>query len=152
MMSQDLNHVILIGRLTRDADLKYTAGGVAVCKFALAVNKRRKDGDGWKDEASFFDVALLGKSAENLTQYLTKGKQVAIDGELEQRRWTQDGQNHSKVEILANSVQLLGGGVNSQESAQNTGKGHSRAPESSFTQRQAEPGTEQGAFPDDIPF
>ncbi len=106
----DVNHVILIGRLTRDAELKYTAGGQAVCKFSLAVNRRRKNGDQWVEEANFFDVVLWGRSGEAINQYLLKGKQVAVEGELRQDRWEQDGQNRSKVEIQANNVQLLGGG------------------------------------------
>jgi single-strand DNA-binding protein len=105
----DLNHVILIGRLTRDAELKYTAGGTAVCKFAVAVNRRRKNGDQWEDEANFFDVVLWGKQGEALEKYLLKGKQVGIDGELRQERWEKDGQNRSRVEIAANTIQLLGG-------------------------------------------
>jgi len=65
----DVNHVILIGRLTRDAELKYTAGGQSVCKFSIAVNLRRKNGDQWIDEASFFDVVLWGKTGETLSLY-----------------------------------------------------------------------------------
>lgn len=106
----DVNHVVLIGRLTRDAELKYTSGGMAVCKFALAVNKRRKQGEQWVDEANFFDIVLWGRSGETLNQYLVKGKQVAVEGELHQNRWEQEGQSRSKVEIMANNVQLLGGG------------------------------------------
>jgi single-strand DNA-binding protein len=105
----DVNHVILIGRLTRDAELKYTSGGMAVCKFAIAVNKRRKHGEQWVDEANFFDIVLWGKQGESLNQYLVKGKQVAVEGELHQNRWEQDGQSRSKVEVNANNVQLLGG-------------------------------------------
>jgi len=104
----DVNHVILIGRLTRDAELKYTSGGMAVCKFAIAVNKRRKQGEQWVEEANFFDIVLWGKSGEGLNQYLVKGKQVAAEGELHQNRWEKDGQTQSKVEIVANNVQLLG--------------------------------------------
>ena len=104
----DVNHTILIGRLTRDAELKYTSGGMAVCKFSLAVGKRRKHGDEWVEETSFFDIVLWGKSGEALNKYLVKGKQVAIEGELHQNRWEQDGQSRSKVEINANNVQLLG--------------------------------------------
>jgi single-strand DNA-binding protein len=107
---KDLNNVVEIGRLTRDAELKYTAGGTAVSKFSIAVNRRVKSGDQWKDEASFFEINLWGKQAESLNQYLIKGKQVAVDGELVQDRWTQDGQNRSKVYIKADDVQLLGGG------------------------------------------
>src|SRR5574343_1004285 len=105
----DVNHVILIGRLTRDAELKYTSGGMAVCKFAIAVNKRRKQGEQWVDEANFFDIVLWGRSGENLNQYLVKGKQVAVEGELHQNRWEQDGQARSKIEIMANNVEHLSG-------------------------------------------
>jgi single-strand DNA-binding protein len=109
----DLNHVVLIGRLTRDAELKYTAGGQAVCKFSLAINRRKKSGDQWVEEPNFFDVVLWGRQGETLNQYLVKGKQIAVEGELRQDRWEQDGQNRSKVEIMANNVQLLGGGTGS---------------------------------------
>ncbi|MDR3283920.1 MAG: single-stranded DNA-binding protein [Treponema sp.] len=107
----DVNHVILIGRLTRDAELKYTSTGFAISNFSVAVNRRRKSGEQWIDEANFFDVTLYGKSAESLKTYLIKGKQVAVEGELRQDRWEQeDGQQRSKVVVAANNVQLLGGG------------------------------------------
>ena len=106
----DVNKWIGIGRLTRDAELKYTAGGTAVSKLGIAVNKRVKKGDEWTEQASFFDVTLWGKMAEGLNQYLVKGKQIAIEGELEQERWEKDGQTHSKVTITASNIQLLGGG------------------------------------------
>jgi single-strand DNA-binding protein len=121
----DVNHVTLIGRLTRDAELKYTAGGQAVCKFSIAVNRRRKNGDQWIDEASFFDIVLWGKTGETLNQYLTKGKQIAVDGELRQNRWEQDGQARSKVEVMASNVQLLGGG---QDRQQGSAGSHQDAP------------------------
>ncbi|MCL2128342.1 MAG: single-stranded DNA-binding protein, partial [Treponema sp.] len=105
----DLNHVVLIGRLTRDAELKSIASGQAVCKFSIAVNRRRKVGDQWEDEPNFFDVVVWGRQGETLHQYLVKGKMVGVDGELRQDRWQQDGQNRSKVEIVANYLQLLGG-------------------------------------------
>ena len=105
----DVNHVIIIGRLTRDIVLKYTNGGMAIGSFSIAVNRRTKKGEQWVEEASFFDVSLFGKSAEGLAQYLTKGKQVAVEGELRQDRWQQDGQPRSKVFIAASNVQLLGG-------------------------------------------
>ena len=89
-MAADLNHVTLIGRLTRDAELKYTSAGFAISNFSIAVNRRRKNGDQWMEEASFFEINLYGKSAESLKQYLVKGKQVAVDGELRQDRWEQD--------------------------------------------------------------
>lgn len=103
----DVNHVILIGRLTRNAELKYTAGGQAVCKFSLAVNRRKKSGDQWIEEASFFDVVLWGRSGEAVNQYLLKGKQIAVSGSLVQERWEKDGQQHSSVLIVSDSIQLL---------------------------------------------
>ncbi len=106
----DINHVVLVGRLTRNAELKYTNSGAAVSKFSLAINQRRKKDDQWVDEAHFFDIALWGKSAESLNQYLVKGKQVGVEGQLRQNRWEQDGQARSKVEIFATNVMLLGGG------------------------------------------
>jgi single-strand DNA-binding protein len=139
----DLNHVTLIGRLTRDAELKYTASGQAVCKFSVAVNRRKKSGDQWVDEPSFFDIVLWGKQGESLNQYLVKGKQVGVEGELRQDRWEQDGQNRSKVEIVANNLQLLGGGG---------GAGNG----SSFVNSRQETAPAAGAsgdgFTDDIPF
>lgn len=123
----DVNHVVLIGRLTKDAALTYTSGGAAVCKFAIAVNRRKKNGDKWEDEASFFDVVGFGKYFESVNQYLVKGKQVAVEGELRQSRWEQDGQPRSKVEIMANSVQLLGGDKNTQGSGSDARNSPSRA-------------------------
>lgn len=160
----DVNHVILIGRLTRDAELKYTSGGMAVCKFAIAVNKRRKQGEQWVEEANFFDIVLWGRSGESLNQYLVKGKQVAVEGELHQNRWEKDGQTQSKVEIVANNVQLLGGSAGG--AGQGSGSGgysgaSSSGPSSSPYQKRQSPAN-AGApdmddsvppdFPDDIPF
>jgi single-strand DNA-binding protein len=107
----DINHVTLIGRLTRDAEYKVLQSGQAVCNFSIAVNRRRKVGDQWEDEANYFDIVLWGKQADSLNRYLVKGKQIGIDGELRQDRWQQDGQNRSKVVVSANNIQLLGGGA-----------------------------------------
>ena len=107
----DINHVVLVGRLTRNAELKYTNNGSAVSKFSIAINQRRKKDDQWVDEAHFFDIVLWGKTAESLNQYLVKGKQVGIEGQLRQNRWEQDGQARSKVEIFATNVMLLGAGA-----------------------------------------
>lgn len=140
----DINHVILFGRLTRDAELKYTSGGMAVCKFAIAVNRRKKQGEQWVEEASFFDVVVWGKTAEALNQYLLKGKQVAVEGELHQNRWEQDGQNRSKVEINANNIQLLGGGT------ERAGQGNDLPAPSRQEPAQGRPF--QNDDPDSIPF
>jgi single-strand DNA-binding protein len=111
----DLNVVTVVGRLVRDCgqqDFSYLQSGTAVAKISIAVNRSKKQADGsWVDEASFFDVAIFGKTAENLHPYLQKGKQVVIKGFLKQDRWRdkQTGENRSKISIIADEVQLLGG-------------------------------------------
>jgi single-strand DNA-binding protein len=107
-MANDLNVVALVGRLTRESELRYSSGGMAICRFSIAVNRRKRTGDNkWEDEANFFDCTMFGKSAEGLNQYLEKGRQVSILGELRQSRWEQDGQTRTRVEIAVNSLQLL---------------------------------------------
>ncbi|MCL2067195.1 MAG: single-stranded DNA-binding protein [Treponema sp.] len=141
----DLNHVVLIGRLTREAELKYTAGGQAVCKFSIAVNRRKKNGDQWEDEANFFDIVLWGRQGESLHPYLTKGKMVGVNGELRQDRWQQDGQNRSKIEIVASYLQLLGGGSNQE-------KQNNQSPAPSSDGAAYSSGSREDGFADDIPF
>ena len=154
----DINKVILFGRLTRDAELKYTTSGQAVCKFSIAVNRTRKNGDQWEDEANFFDVVLWGKRGEALNQYLQKGKMIGVDGELCQDRWQQDGQNRSRVEIVANNIQLLGGNPGGQGSG-NFGSGNSSSYNNSRNENTAPENAAYGNassrddnFTDDIPF
>ncbi|UTC65988.1 MULTISPECIES: single-stranded DNA-binding protein [unclassified Treponema] len=105
----DLNTLTIIGRLTRDGELAYTTGGTARLNLSIAVNRSQKSGGEWSDKVSFFDVTVWGKTAENISPYLGKGKQIAVQGYLEQQRWEKDGQKYSKVCIIANQVQLLGG-------------------------------------------
>ena len=105
-----INRATLIGNLTRDEEVKYTSGGMAIGSFSLAVNRKVKKGTEWTDEVNYFDVTIFGKQAESLKPYLTKGKQVAVDGYLKQERWTdQNGQNRSRISVVANETQLLGG-------------------------------------------
>lgn len=106
----DLSIAVLVGRLTRDSELKYTSGGSPICSFSVATSSRKKKGDQWIDEASFWDIELWGKQGESLNQYLVKGKQVAIEGTMRQDRWEKDGQPRMKVVVNAQTVQLLGGG------------------------------------------
>jgi single-strand DNA-binding protein len=154
----DLNHVSLIGRLTRDAELKYTSGGQAVCKFSIAVNRRKKNGDQWEDEANFFDIVVWGKQGESLHPYLVKGKMVGVDGELRQDRWQQDGQNRSKVEIVTNYLQLLGGGSSSGERQSNSSSGGNNSGGNSGGYSEDSSGagsynsSKDDGFADDIPF
>ena len=103
----DINSVTLVGRLTRDAEIKSTQGGTTFAKFALAVNRYAGKDKG--EEVSFIDCTLWGKQADAVGKYLTKGKQVGVVGELQQERWEKDGQKHSKLTVTVRSIQLLGG-------------------------------------------
>lgn len=108
----DINSITIIGRVTKNPDLTYTQGNMAILKFSIANNRRKKTAEGqYEDDPSFFDCTMFGKSAENIDKYLSKGKQVAILGELRQERWVDRDtqQNRSKVGIMVFSIELLGG-------------------------------------------
>jgi single-strand DNA-binding protein len=152
---RDINVVVLVGRLTRDSELKYTKSGMPIARFSLAVNRSRKQDDQWVDETSFFEIDFWGKGAEAVNRYLTKGQQVAVEGELRQDRWEQDGQPRSKVVVNASNVRLMG-------SAGGQGGGGSSRPQQS-TPYEAPSETRSPAggaqapqvadtFDDDIPF
>ena len=108
-MANDINQVILIGRLTRDVELSYTPNNnTALARFGIACNEYR--GQGKNEEVNYFDIVVWGKMAEVCNQFISKGKQVAISGKLRQERYQdKQGQNRSKVSIVANSVQFIGG-------------------------------------------
>jgi single-strand DNA-binding protein len=110
-MAGNINRVVLVGNLTRDPELRHTPSGTPVCSLRVAVNTRRKDETGqWTDKPNYFDVTVWGQQGENCAQYLSKGRPVAIDGRLEWREWeAQDGSKRQAVEIVAESVQFLGG-------------------------------------------
>lgn len=102
-----LNRVCLIGRLTRDPELRTTTSGKSVVDFSLAVNKRIKPSDGSPD-ADFFRIQAWGHTAEFVSNYLTKGRLVSVDGRLQSRKYTaSDGSNREVVEIVADNVQSL---------------------------------------------
>jgi len=149
----DINHVVLVGRLTRDAELKFTNAGLAISKFSLAVNRRAKKGDTWQEEADFFDAVWMGKGAEAVSQYLLKGKQIGIQGELRQNRWEQEGQKRSRVEIFVTSLMLLGGGRGQApvEPAA-SGEASQSAPGGPGAATPASGGPSADEFNDDIPF
>lgn len=149
---QDLNHTVLIGRLTRDCELKFTQSERAYTYASIAVNGSKKDGNGnYVDDPSFFDVQIWGKMAQNLCQYLTKGKQICVEGHLKQDRWEKDGQKQSRVSIIADNVQFLGSNKNN-DSAPHFEPSPS-ANEGGFHGTTANSGFSEGSdFPEDIPF
>lgn len=108
-MAGDINRVILVGRLTRDPELKHLPSGSPVLELGLAVNGRQQDANGnWADKPNFFDVKVYGNQAEFLSQHLVKGRRIGIDGRLDWRSWeAQDGTKRTKVDVVAQSVQFL---------------------------------------------
>jgi single-strand DNA-binding protein len=108
-MAGDINRVTLVGRLTRDPELRHLPSGTPVLQLGLAVNGRQKDEAGnWTDKPNFFDVKVFGNQAEMLANHLAKGRRVGIAGRLDWSSWeAQDGGKRSKVEVIANTVQFL---------------------------------------------
>lgn len=151
-MAEDINSVTIVGRLTRDAELKYTNSGTAVTRIGIAVNRSRKDGDQWVDEASFFDVTLWGRRGESLNQYLTSGTRIAVAGELRQERWEQDGQTRSRVVIHATNIQLLGGKDNQQGQNGNQQRNTGYYNPNKDSRHNGYQNGSNGNFEDDIPF
>jgi single-strand DNA-binding protein len=146
----DLNQVVLVGRLTRDAELKYTNSGYAILKFSLAVNRSVKKDESWQEEVSFFNAVIFGKRAEALAQYMLKGKQIGITGELKQDRWEQEGQSRSRVEIVVNNLQFLGSKGSGASSGSYTPPTESAAGNQVDAAPTAPPMADD--FNDDIPF
>jgi single-strand DNA-binding protein len=103
-----LNKVLLLGNLVRDPEVRYTASGTPVSTFSLAVNRRMRQGDAWRDEVCFIDVITFGRQAETVGEYLAKGRAALIEGQLRWRSWDGgDGQRRSKHEVIAERVQFL---------------------------------------------
>ena len=103
-----INQVTITGNLTREPELRATQGGTAVLSFGIAVNDRRKNSSGqWEDVPNFFECVTFGNRATALSDILTKGMKVAIAGKLHYSSWEKDGQKHSKVDIIANDVELM---------------------------------------------
>ncbi len=147
-MASSLNKVFLMGRLTRDPELRYTPSGTAVADFGLAINRAYKTAEGEKKESvTFVDITVWAKRAEICAEYLSKGRPVLVEGRLELDSWeTQDGQKRSKLKVVADDVQFLG-------SAQGSAKGEPKGNEAAASAGAAEAPSEKTPIPaDDIPF
>ncbi|MCF7927905.1 MAG: single-stranded DNA-binding protein [Spirochaetales bacterium] len=152
-MASDINRVVLIGNLTRDAELKYTSGGTAICKFSIANNRRRKQGDDWIDEVNYFDFVMFGRRAEGVSRYLSKGTRVAVEGQLRQDRWQDsEGQNRSRVETVVDNIQFLSGGTGGSSAQGSTGGNTSGQAESPSGPPSGKDVPQSSDFDDDIPF
>ncbi len=155
-MASDLNRVLLIGRLTRDPELRQVgSGGNFMCRLSIANNRNYTTNGERREEVSFFNCVAWGRQAEIINQYCRKGKQVAIDGRLQHRTWQgQDGKKQSTVDIVIENLQMLGpaggggGAGGGDQGGMESGSG-------SYSQQPAAPDEGYQAPPmeeDDIPF
>jgi single-strand DNA-binding protein len=163
MASRSVNKVILVGNLGRDAETKFTPGGTAVTKFAVATSRRWKDKQSgeWKEETDWTNIVLW--QAENLANYLTKGKQVYVEGRIHTRNYDdKDGKKVYATEVVAEEVILLGGqgaggsgsGRGGDEFAQQAPVSMPRSAQSAAAPRPQAPQDDygQGITDDDVPF
>ena len=159
----NVNKVIIIGRITRDIELKYTPKGTAVAELGMATNRSRTDDSGQRiEETTFVDVTLWGKQAELANQYLSKGREVYIEGRLQLDTWQDktSGQNRSKLRVVGETMQFIGG-AGQQGGAQQSGGSQAPQQQQQQTQQAAAPQQPTGGSPaakvnfedeDDIPF
>jgi single-strand DNA-binding protein len=149
-MAGDINRVTLVGRLTREPELRHLPSGSAVLQLGLAVNGRQKDqADNWVDKPNFFDVKVFGNQAEMLVNYLAKGRRVGIDGRLDWSSWeANDGSKRSKVEVIAQTVQFL----DSKSETGGEGGGEPQYVPASATAKSSDADFGASAADDDIPF
>lgn len=148
------NRVILAGNITRDIELRYIQSGMAVTDVTLAVNDRRKSGSGeWIEETTFVDVTLWGRTAEVASEYLGKGSPILIEGRLKLDQWETDGQKRSKLRVVGERMQMLGGKSGGGQGGGTTP--HSRPQNDEYSEAAAPASAQQPPSPpqeDDIPF
>jgi len=122
------NRVVLVGNLTRDPELKYIPSGTAVAEIGLAVNDRRKGPNGeWIEETTFVDVTLWARTAEVASEYLSKGSSVLIEGRLKLDSWEKEGKKFSKLRVVGETMQMLGGRPGGGQGGGAGGGGRGRA-------------------------
>lgn len=115
-----INHVVISGNLTRDAELRATTSGTQVLSFDIAVNERFRDPqtDEWKDRPNYVSCTMFGTRAESVSRYIRKGSKVAISGKLRYSSWEKDGQKRSKLEVIVNDIEFMSRGDSQQTAYQ----------------------------------
>jgi single-strand DNA-binding protein len=157
------NRVVLVGNLTRDPELRYIPSATAVSEIALAVNDRVKRNDQWVDETTFVDITMWGRTAEVANEYLSKGAPVLIEGRLKLDTWEKDGQKRSKLKVVCERMQMLGGrdggGRGGAQRASGSGRsgsagggGSEGSYDDSYDSSAASAPGPAGFPPDEIPF
>ncbi len=151
MAATNINRVVLTGNLTTDPELRNLPSGTSVCKLRVACNTRRKGpGGDWQDKPNYFDVTVWGAQGENCARYLSKGRPVAIDGRLEWREWETEQGKRQAIDIVAESVQFLGG--REEGGGSNGFTPRSDVPANTDDFQPVSAGGGAGAADDDIPF
>lgn len=166
-----INSVCISGNLGHDPELRMTQSGMAICKFSVCVNDRKRDPQtgNWHDDPNWVDVTFFGKRAESIEQYLSKGSLVFVSGKLHENKWqTQDGQNRRKLEVIGEDIQFGNSGGNKQQAQQQQEQqyqppqGYQYADGNQYYNQQPQPdyanqqqmdmGDGFGVYDDDIPF
>ena len=155
-----INRVTISGNLTRDPELRATAGGTQVLSFGVAVNDRRRNPQNgeWEDYPNFVDCTMFGTRAEAVSRYLSKGSKVAIEGKLRSSSWERDGQRRSKLEVIVDEIEFMsrgsqgGQGGYGQNGGNSYGGGYAPAPapQAAPAPVQAPPAVD--VYDEDIPF
>lgn len=146
-----LNRVVLVGRLTKDPDLRYTASGVAVANFTIAVNRPFSNQQGER-EADFINCVIWRKPAENLANYMGKGSLIGVDGRIQTRSYdNQDGQRVYVTEIVADSVQFLESRNSKSNQPQGGGQGSGGYQDNQYQNQQQAPSNNQYSQPTGSP-
>jgi single-strand DNA-binding protein len=144
-----INKVLISGNLTRDPELRSTAGGVNILSFGVAVNDRRRNANGeWDDYPNYIDCTIFGVRAESLSRILTKGMKVAIEGKLRWSQWERDGQKRSKIEVIVDELELMSrnnNNNNSDSSSYSNSSNYNAAPAPVVD-------TSASMYDEDIPF
>ena len=169
-MARGINKVILVGNLGNDPDVKYTQGGMAIATLSVATTSSRKDRDGnFQEKTEWHRVKLFGKTAEVAGEYLKKGRQVYIEGRLEYGSYEKDGVKHYTTDIVADEMQMIGGGDGQRGGGEGGGGGYQQRSGGSYgggdrpqrsapaqrrepAQAPAKPAFDDVPFDDDIPF
>lgn len=130
-----MNSVCLSGNIGRDPELRSTQAGTSILSFSLAVNERVKKGDNWEDYTNWIDVVVFGRRADSLSKILSKGTKIAVSGHLRYSTWDKDGQRRSKLEVIADDVDIMQRRDNSQ-SQQNGSYGQQYQQQPNYSQQQ----------------
>lgn len=143
-----INRVVITGNLTRDPELRQTAGGMPVLGFGVAVNDRRRNqqtGE-WEDYPNFIDCTMFGARAQSVSGFLHKGSKVAIEGKLRWSQWERDGQKRSKIEVIVDEIEFM-----SPRDGSASG-GYNAAPRMQAAPMQPAPVVNAEVYDEDIPF